>query len=72
MAQKRRSSEQYIRDTLDVLDKDGKGVVPLTDLEKNLSTIGDQLKPEEIAEIFTDLDIDDDGNVCYDGKSFLG
>ena len=70
MAQKRQTPEQYIRSTLQVLDKDGKGIIPLKELESNLSTIGDTLKPHEISEIFNDLDIDDNGNVNYDGMSY--
>jgi Ca2+-binding protein (EF-Hand superfamily) len=67
MAQKRQTSEQHIRDALNALDKDGDGLVSFKELAKDLSTIGACLKPDEINEIFADLEIDEDGNLSHDG-----
>ena len=67
MAQKRETAEQHIRDTLQVLDEDGSGIIQLKELENNLATIGDTLKPHEISEILDEFDVDEKGNIDYDG-----
>lgn len=67
MAQKRETSQQFIRNTLDVLDKDGQGMISHKQLENDLSTIGNPLKQHEIDEMFNSLKIDDSGNIKYDG-----
>lgn len=66
MAQKRETSQQFIRNTLDVLDKDGQGMISHKQLENDLSTIGNPLKQHEIDEMFNSLKIDDSGNIKYD------
>ena len=65
MAQRRCSSEQYIRDALEVLDDNG--IVNYKALSTDLSTIGSCLKPDDIEECFADLEVDEDGNLPYDG-----
>lgn len=64
MAQRRCSSEQYIRDALEELDENG--LVNYKALAEDLSNIGCRLRPEDVAECFSDLELDEDGNLPYD------
>ncbi len=60
-------SEEEIRETFRVFDKDGNGFVSPDELRYVLSNIGEKLTDEEIEEMIMDADVDGDGLINYEG-----
>ena len=61
-------SEEEIRETFRVFDKDGNGFVSPDELRYVLSNIGEKLTDEEIEEMIMDADVDGDGLINYEGN----
>ena len=59
-------SEEEIRETFRVFDKDGNGFVSPAELRHVLSNIGEKLTEEEIDEMIRESDVDGDGAINYE------
>lgn len=67
MAQKRRNSYEYVRETLEHLDPSGDGYIDCKNLRWDLANVGSVLPIDEINEVFDELDIGNDLIDC-EGK----
>lgn len=59
-------SEEEIRETFRVFDKDGNGFVSPAELRHVLGNIGEKLSDEEIDEMILEADVDGDGAINYE------
>eukprot|EP01106_Pelomyxa_sp_JSP_P001887 TRINITY_DN1288_c0_g1_i1.p1 TRINITY_DN1288_c0_g1~~TRINITY_DN1288_c0_g1_i1.p1 ORF type:complete len:203 (+),score=56.62 TRINITY_DN1288_c0_g1_i1:42-611(+) len=59
-------SEEDTRDAFSVFDKDGTGTISASVFTQIMTTHGDKLKPEEVAELVKEADPDGDGVIAYD------
>ena len=60
------ASEEEIRETFRVFDKDGNGVISPAELRHVLGNIGEKLTDDEIDEIMRDADEDGDELINYE------
>jgi calmodulin len=60
------ASEEEIRETFRVFDKDGNGYVSPAELRHVLSNIGEKLNEDEIDEMIREADADGDGSINYE------
>jgi calmodulin len=59
-------SEEEIRETFRVFDKDGNGYVSPAELRHVLGNIGEKLTDDEIDEMIREADVDGDGSINYE------
>jgi calmodulin len=59
-------SEEKIRETFRVLDKDGNGFISAAELRHVMTNLGERLSDEEVEEMIREVDIDGDGQVNYE------
>jgi len=52
-----------LRETFNVFDQDGDGFINSTDLKKVLTTLGDNVRDEEVDEMIREADMDGDGKI---------
>ena len=64
-------SEEEIREAFRVFDKDGNGFISAAELRHVMTNLGEKLTDEEVDEMIREADIDGDGQVNYEGKSYL-
>eukprot|EP00767_Chilomastix_cuspidata_P004225 gnl/Chilomastix_cuspidata/436.p2 GENE.gnl/Chilomastix_cuspidata/436~~gnl/Chilomastix_cuspidata/436.p2 ORF type:complete len:150 (+),score=77.54 gnl/Chilomastix_cuspidata/436:276-725(+) len=58
-------SEEEVIEAFKVFDKDGNGLVSAAELRHVLTTIGERLTDDEVAELLRDADIDGEGKINY-------
>ncbi|KAJ4774683.1 Calmodulin [Rhynchospora pubera] len=58
--------DRPLRDAFKVLDKDGTGVVHVSDLRHVLTSIGEKLEPAEFDEWIREVDVGPDGAIRYE------
>ncbi|MQM01678.1 hypothetical protein Taro_034429 [Colocasia esculenta] len=58
--------DRQLRDAFRVLDKDGSGLVAVSDLRHILTSIGEKLDPAEFDEWIREVDVGADGNIRYE------
>ena len=54
-----------LEDAFKVFDTSGSGFIKSKELKRLLTTTGDEIKEEEVDEMFKEIDIDKDGNIRY-------
>lgn len=59
-------SEEEIRETFRVFDKDGNGVISPAELRHVLGNLGEKLNEDEIEEMIREADVDGDGSINYE------
>ena len=59
-------AEEEIRDTFRVFDKDGNGYISRSELRNVMANLGETLSDEEIDEMIKEVDVDGDGQICYE------
>ncbi|KAJ8308284.1 hypothetical protein KUTeg_013158 [Tegillarca granosa] len=59
--------EEEIRESFRVFDKDGNGYITAAELLHVMTSLGEKLTDEEVDEMIREADIDQDGQVSYDG-----
>jgi len=59
-------SEEEIRESFRVFDKDGNGFISSTELRHVMNNLGEALTDEEVEEMIRAADIDGDGQVNYE------
>ena len=64
-------SEEEIREAFRVFDKDGNGFISAAELRHVMTNLGEKLTDEEVDEMIREADIDGDGQVNYEGISFI-
>jgi len=64
-------SEEEIREAFRVFDKDGNGFISAAELRHVMTNLGEKLTDEEVDEMIREADIDGDGQVNYEGLTFL-
>jgi len=64
-------SEEEIREAFRVFDKDGNGFISAAELRHVMTNLGEKLTDEEVDEMIREADIDGDGQVNYEGSTFL-
>ena len=60
-------SEEEIREAFCVFDKDGNGFISVAELQHVMLNLGDRVTCKEIHEMIREADINQDGQVNYDG-----
>ena len=72
MARKMKDGESTdeIREAFRVFDKDGNGYVSAAELRHVMTNVGEKLTDEEVDEMIKEADIDRDGQVNYEGRSY--
>ena len=63
---KEKNSDEDIRDTFQVFDKDGNGLISAPELWQVMTILGKNFTNKEIDEMILDVDIDGDGQVNYE------
>ncbi|KAJ3692609.1 hypothetical protein LUZ60_011704 [Juncus effusus] len=58
--------DRPLRDAFKVLDKDGTGIVHVSDLRHVLTSIGEKLEPAEFDEWIREVDVGEDGGIKYE------
>ena len=61
-------SEDEIREAFRVFDKDGNGFISAAELRYVMTNIGEKLTDEEVDEMVQVADIDEDGQINYEGR----
>ena len=64
-------SEEEIREAFRVFDKDGNGFISAAELRHVMTNLGEKLTDEEVDEMIREADIDGDGQVNYEGKTYI-
>ncbi|KAJ6466853.1 calmodulin [Mycena sanguinolenta] len=59
-------SEEEIRQTFAVFDKDGNGTISVTELQQVMRSLGEKLTDREVEEMMREADVDGDGEINYD------
>ena len=62
-------SEEEIKEAFRVFDKDGNGFISAAELRHVMTNLGEKLTDEEVDEIISEAEIDDDGQVKKEGKN---
>ena len=72
MARKMKDGESTdeIREAFRVFDNDGNGYVSAAELRHVMTNVGEKLTDEEVDEMIREADIDGDGQVNYEGRSY--
>lgn len=60
--------QQELKEAFKLYDKAGNGYIPVSSLREILSALDDQLTPDQINEMITEIDTDGSGTVDFDGK----
>ncbi|GLJ29333.1 hypothetical protein SUGI_0578470 [Cryptomeria japonica] len=55
-----------LRDAFKVLDKDGTGMLSVTELRHILTSVGEKLEPSEFDEWIREIKVDSEGNISYE------
>lgn len=66
---KMKDPEEELRNAFKFLDKDGNGTVSLEELRVIITQLGDKLSDEEVHEMFSKADVNNDGQLDYEGIS---
>ena len=64
-------SEEEIREAFRVFDKDGNGFISAAELRHVMTNLGEKLTDDEVDEMIREADIDGDGQVNYEGKTYI-
>lgn len=64
-------SEEEIREAFRVFDKENNGYISTEEMRFVMSHLGEKLTTDEIEEMITEADEDNDGRISYDGNYFL-
>jgi len=59
-------TEEDIRESFRVFDKDGNGFISAAELRHVMTTLGEKLSEEEVEEMIREADVDGDGQINYD------
>lgn len=59
------SKQQELREAFNAFDKDGDGVINVTELQAMMEKLGDKLTLAEAKELIDDVDLDKDGAVNF-------
>ena len=59
------ASDEEIKDTLRVFDKDCNGFISAAELRQALANLGQKLTEEEVDEMIREVDFDGDGQIDY-------
>ncbi|MAG86047.1 MAG: calcium-binding protein [Flavobacteriaceae bacterium] len=62
--------EEEVRVAFEFFDLDGDGYISMAELKEVALELGEELSEDEIDEMIREADVDGDGLVDYDGKSF--
>ena len=62
------TTAEALKDSFQVFDKQGNGMISVQDLKHSLTTLGERLADEEMDELIREVDIDGSGQINIDGK----
>lgn len=65
------SKQQELREAFNAFDKDGDGVINVTELQAMMEKLGDKLSLAEAKELINDVDLDKDGAVNFHEFSIM-
>lgn len=63
---KETDTEEEVLNAFKVFDKEGNGLISITDLRHIMMTLGDQLNEEEVDDMLREADTDGDGFINYE------
>ena len=66
---KKNDDTDEMKKAFEVFDKDGSGFISVEELRQVMTQIGENLTDDEIAEMIQEADVNDDGQVDYQGNS---
>ena len=66
-----KTTPEELKDTFQVFDKQGTGMISVHDLKLSLTTLGERLADEELDELIREVDQDGEGMVNYQGTDWL-
>lgn len=64
-------SEQELKESFRVFDKDGNGFISAAELRHVMTNLGEKLTDEEVQEMIREADVDGDGQINYEGNITL-
>ena len=64
---KPRDSEDEIREAFRVFDRDGNGYISAVELRHVMTNLGEKLTDDEVDELIREIDVNNDGQVNYEG-----
>ena len=64
-----RDSEDEIREAFRVFDRDGNGYISAVELRHVMTNLGEKLTDDEVDELIREIDVDNDGQVNYEGTT---
>ena len=62
------SDEEEMKEAFGIFDKDGNGLIDMSELREVMANLGEQLTDEELAEMIHEADEDGDGKINYEGN----
>ena len=64
-------TEEELRAAFGVFDKDSSGKISAAELRHVMTNLGEKLTDEEVDEMVREADIDGDGEIDYNGNTFV-
>lgn len=71
LSQRKRDTEEEVREAFSVFDRDGNGYVSAAEIRHVMTSLGEKLGHDEIEELLSEVNIDSDGQIEYASKLIL-
>ncbi|CAD5118207.1 DgyrCDS6930 [Dimorphilus gyrociliatus] len=65
LSQRKRDTEDEVREAFSVFDRDGNGYVSAAEIRHVMTSLGEKLGHDEIEELLSEVNIDSDGQIEY-------
>lgn len=65
-----KDQEEVYKEAFRTFDRDGSGRISADELRTVMKSLGENLTPEEVEQMIKEADIDQDGEINYEGKNY--